>query len=291
MRDERIRGSRGRPAGEDDEVEHEDEDRADGDQISERDPGCDALRKLERLVREGRSGEEERRTRRHRDGIHRDGVDGREPAHEHGGLREAERAAECGEQRQGRYRGHERRSRHHHDSGERDERSHDRSRAEALLPLEDREQERRERYDREEDLSKAGVDVDEGLVREAERSTEVERAEDERAGHRPSAWEREPQRGHCRRQHGGREGEPEACAPERRELPVAEPDTNGVPARKERSGDEGGKRRAFALRRHARRLRPALASAGEHRFAAPPTLDRPGAAETRNGLEIRRSVP
>jgi hypothetical protein len=137
----------------------------------------------------------------------------REPAYEHRRLSDAQRAAQCSEERQQRQRLPQRGARHQGDPYERHEgprHSHD---AQTLLALKHGEQQRRERHQREEDRTEPGVQLDEGVIPEGEGPAYVEEPEQDRTGQRPSARQLQPQYRHRPYEHGRRQSKPQACSP------------------------------------------------------------------------------
>jgi hypothetical protein len=85
--------------------------------------------------------------------------------------------------------------------------------SQTLLPLQDGEQQGRERDEREKRLPEAGVNADKRVVGEAERAAEDERAIEQHAQQRAVAREREPHDGHDDSEKASREKEAQPGAP------------------------------------------------------------------------------
>jgi hypothetical protein len=142
------------------------------------------------------------------------------------------------------------------------------------MPLQDCEQQGRERDEREKRLPETGVNADKRVVGEAERAAEDERAIEQHAQQRAVAREREPHDGHDGSEKASREQEAQPGAPQRIELTVADPHADGVSAREHSPDDERRERRAVPVELHERTLRaqragrPAsLPSAGRRDFS------------------------
>jgi len=177
-------------------------------------------------------------------------MDGREVAHEHGRLREAENRAQDGQQRQEGHKLVPGDSGDGTDARDGEQRSDDSPKAQALLALRNGEQQRRQGHESEERLSEPGVDPDEGVVGEREGSAEDERPVEQHADERSPARTRQPEDGHHTREEPRREHEANACAPERVELTVAEPDADRVSACEHCAGDERRERGPFTRELH-----------------------------------------
>jgi hypothetical protein len=232
--DEGVRRARRRPVPEHDEVEHEHDDRADRDEVAEREPRLDAIGQLERLARDGGSNEEYRCTDRHAKRVDHYRVHRRKAAHDDCRLGKAQSAAEQRKQGKNGYRLAQRRPRHQRDSGQGEKRSHDDGGGtEALLALQHGKQQGRQRHDREQRLPEAGVNPLETEVRQREGAPEVQCAEDQRSGERSSARQGKPH-DHDRGEEQQRgEREAQSCSPQWSEFAVAEADPNGIAAREQ----------------------------------------------------------
>jgi hypothetical protein len=110
---------------------------------------------------------------------------GRKPAYEHRRLSDAQRAAQCGEERRQRQRRLQRGARHQGDTYERHEGAGHGCGAESLLAMENGEQRCRERHERQEDRTEPGVQFDEGVIAESEGAANIEEPEQQRTGQGP----------------------------------------------------------------------------------------------------------
>ena len=159
-------------------------------------------------------------------------------SHEHRRLAKQSALPSAASTESDRQRVPQRRARHQRHAREGEEGSPERGQSQALLSLGSCEQERHERYEREQDLAEARVQLDERVVGERVRRAELKEAEDESAGECPSAGNRKPQRHHEDRKERRREREAQPRAPERIELAVREPDADRVAA-----GEDGARSR------------------------------------------------
>jgi hypothetical protein len=153
-----------------------------------------------------------------------------EAAHEHGRFRDAQCAAQRGQHREERDRLPQRHARHDGDPGDGQEGSRDCRQVQTFLALDHGQQQRHQRHQREQGLGESSVQPDERVVGEGEGGAEVEQAVEERTGQGPSARGLQVEHGHGRPKEGCGEREPQAGAPQRRKLAVAEPDTDGIAA-------------------------------------------------------------
>ena len=168
----------------------------------------------------------------------------RETAGEDGSLGKAQDGAEHRQKGEQRHRPAVRDPRDDGDARDREDGPQQGGEPQPLLAVEDGEQQRRERHEGEQRLPEAGMDLNERVVREAERAAKDERAVEQHAQQRSPSWKREPHDGHhCSEQARG-EQETKPGTPERIELTIADPDADGVAARKQRPDDERRKRSA-----------------------------------------------
>ena len=265
--DHLVRGRARRPAVENEDVEPEHAEGAREHEVRLGRPRRRRLGHLDRLVEHDRQREEDARSDRHRHGVHRGRMDGREPADDDRRLGPADRTREDREHRRP---GHARVDPATEDGGDarRSERpARDPLPPEALLALGEREDEREQRYAREQHLRQARRGFHEAPVDEAEPRAELEHAEERRAHCRTPARQLDAQAACDRGEDRGREQEARRRPPERIELAALArhvPDRGSVAARDDDEREKGRERRAIgrspslAVVRHAATIRRAL---------------------------------